>query len=195
MRPDALSLPGLAGTIAKTNRCRSAYEESSRRTRLSECRAMQRSRSTASSLAHIEVRHSSVHGHGVFAARDLPPGTLIGVYAGRRYTAHEAGAMAWDDRLTYLFALSDGTLIDGAQGGNATRHLNHACEPNCEAVEDYDEDGRLTVRIETTQSIRANDELFLDYALDIDAGDDPSDYPCHCGLARCRGTLVASIES
>ena len=156
---------------------------------------MQSSKSTASFLAHIEVRHSSVHGHGVFAARDLPPGTLIGVYAGRRYTAHEARTMAWNDRLTYLFALSDGTLIDGAQGGNATRHLNHACEPNCEAVEDYDEDGRLTVRIETTQSIRANDELFLDYALDIDAGDDPSDYPCHCGLARCRGTLVAPVES
>lgn len=156
---------------------------------------MQRSKSTAASLAHIEIRHSSVHGHGVFAARDLPPGTHLGVYAGRRYTAHEAGSLAWDDRLTFLFALSDGTLIDGAQGGNATRHLNHACEPNCEAVEDYDEDGRLTVRIETTQSIRANDELFLDYALAIDAGDDPSDYPCHCGAARCRGTLVAPVES
>jgi len=156
---------------------------------------MQSSKSTASSPAHIEVRHSGVHGHGVFAARDLPPGTLVGVYAGRRYTAHEAGTMAWDDRLTYLFALSDGTLIDGAQGGNATRHLNHACEPNCEAVEDHDEDGRLTVRIEMTRSTRADDELFLDYALGIDAGDDPSDYPCHCGLARCRGILVASVES
>jgi SET domain-containing protein len=156
---------------------------------------MKRSKSTASSLAHIEVRHSSVHGHGVFAARDLPPGTLIGVYGGRRYTAREAGTMAWDDRLTYLFGLSDGTLIDGARGGNATRHLNHACEPNCEAVETYDKQGRLTVRIETTQSIRANDELFLDYALNIDAGDDASDYPCRCGLARCRGTLVAPVDS
>jgi SET domain-containing protein len=117
----------------------------------------------ASPLAHLEVRHSSVHGYGVFAARELPSGTLVGVYAGRRYTAHEARAMAWDDGLTYLFGLSDGTLIDGAQGGNATRHLNHACEPNCEAVEDFADDGQLTVRIETINAVRAGEELFLDY--------------------------------
>ena len=154
---------------------------------------MQSSKNIASALAHVEVRHSSVHGHGVFAARELPPGALVGVYAGRRYAAHEAFAMAWDDGLTYLFGLSDGTLIDGAQGGNATRHLNHACEPNCEAVEEYADDGPLTVRIETIKAIRVGEELFLDYALDIDAGDDPADYPCRCGLARCRGTLVARV--
>jgi len=154
---------------------------------------MQSSKNIASALAHVEVRHSSVHGHGVFAARELPPGALVGVYAGRRYAAHEAFAMAWDDGLTYLFGLSDGTLIDGAQDGNATRHLNHACEPNCEAVEEYADDGPLTVRIETIKAIRVGEELFLDYALDIDAGDDPADYPCRCGLARCRGTLVARV--
>jgi SET domain-containing protein len=155
---------------------------------------MQSSKNIPSPLAHLEVRHSSVHGYGVFAARELPFGTLVGVYAGRRYTAHEARAMAWDDELTYLFGLSDGTLIDGAQGGNATRHLNHACEPNCEAVEEYADDGQLTVRIETIMAVRAGEELFLDYALDIDAGDAPADYPCRCGLARCRGTLVAPVE-
>ena len=90
--------------------------------------------------------------------------------------------------------VTDGTLIDGAQGGNATRHLNHACEPNCEAIEEYAEDGQLTVRIETIKTVPAGAEMFLDYALDIDAGDHPSDYPCRCGLARCRGTLVAPVE-
>src|SRR5438094_241944 len=62
-----------------------------------QCPAMQSSKNIPSSLAHLEVRHSSVHGYGVFAARELPFGTLVGAYAGRRYTAHEARAMAWDD--------------------------------------------------------------------------------------------------
>jgi SET domain len=97
--------------------------------------------------------------------------------------------MPWDDRLTYLFALSDGTLIDGAQGGNATRHLNHACEPNCEAVEDHDEDGRLTVRIETTKSIRANDELFLDYALDIGRARRPVRLPVSLRIGALPGDI------
>src|SRR2546427_1885579 len=149
-----------------------------------QCRAMQSSKNIAASLPHVVVRHSSVHGQGVFAVCELPPGTVVGGYAGRRYAAHEASAMAWDDGLTYLFGLSDGTLIDGAQDGNATRHLNHACEPNCEAIEAYADDGQLTVRIETIKAIRAGEELFLDYALDIDAEDDPADFPCHCGHAR-----------
>ena len=152
------------------------------------------SKNIASPLEHLEVRHSRVHGYGVFAACELPSGTLVGEYAGRRYTAREARAMAWNDRLTYLFGLSDGTLIDGAQDGNATRHLNHACEPNCEAIEEYTDEGQLTVRIETIKAVGAGEELFLDYALDIDEGDDPSDYPCRCGQARCRGPLVAPVE-
>jgi SET domain-containing protein len=35
--------------------------------------------------------------------------------------------------VTYLFALSDGATIDGSDGGNATRYINHSCRPNCVA--------------------------------------------------------------
>lgn len=155
---------------------------------------MRHSKRSPSSLSTVEVRRSSVHGHGVFAARDLPLGSFVGMYAGQRYTAQDASTMDWDDQLTYLFGLSDGSLIDGRKGGNETRHLNHACEPNCEAIEYYDEDDQLMVRIETTRPLAAGDELFLDYALEVDESDDPSNYPCHCGLARCRGTLIAALE-
>jgi SET domain-containing protein len=156
--------------------------------------APMQNKNIASPPSHIEVRHSRVHGYGVFAACDLPSGTLVGEYGGRRYTAREARAMTWDDGLTYLFGLSDGTLIDGAQDGNATRHLNHGCEPNCEAIEEYADDGQLTVRIEMIKAVRAGEELLLDYALDVGEEGDPADYPCRCGLARCRGTLVAPVE-
>ncbi len=140
-------------------------------------------------LNAVEVRHSEVHGHGVFAAHALRSGQRIGHYTGRRYAPGEA-LDTWDDQLTYLFGLSDGSMIDGAQGGNATRHLNHACEPNVEAVEDYGADDALVVSIHATRDIDAGEELFLDYALDVD-GSDPADFPCQCGSAGCRGTLVA----
>lgn len=67
------------------------------------------------------VRDSSVHGHGVFATRKVPSATHVGAYAGRRYAVHEARAIARDDGFTCPFGLSDGTLIDGAQGGSAQR--------------------------------------------------------------------------
>ena len=88
----------------------------------------------------VEVRASRVHGAGVFALRSLPPGLLVGVYEGRRYAPSQAREREWDGALTYLFGLSDGTLIDASEGGNATRHINHSCEPNCQANEEADDD-------------------------------------------------------
>jgi hypothetical protein len=78
-------------------------------------------------VAAVEVRESRVHGAGVFALHSLPPGFLVGVYEGRRYAPSQAREREWDDAITYLFGLSDGTLIDAADGGNATRHINHSC--------------------------------------------------------------------
>lgn len=144
----------------------------------------------ATPLEGVEVRRSGVHGHGVFAMRTLWSGQEIGTYAGRRYPPDEAHD-GWDDHLTYLFRLSDDSVIDGAQGGNVMRHLNHACEPNVEAIEDCDADDDRVLVIRAMRDIAAGEELFLDYALDVD-GDDPADYPCGCGAVLCRGTLAAS---
>jgi SET domain-containing protein len=143
-------------------------------------------------LGGVQVRRSDVHGHGVFATRALRPGEEIGRYAGRRYPPDHLED-AWNDGLIYLFGLSDGSLIDGAQGGNATRHLNHSCEPNVEAEEEYNESDELVIVIRATRRISAGAELFLDYALEVD-GDDPAAYPCACGSKQCRGTLVATAS-
>ena len=137
----------------------------------------------------LEVRRSAVHGDGAFATRGLPRGRQVGVYAGRRYAPGELLDQLWDNALTYLFGLSDGHCIDGRDGGNATRHINHSCAPNCAAVEVTAEDGTLDVVIQTLRRVRAGEELFLDYALDI--GDQsPEAYPCRCGSRRCRGTMA-----
>lgn len=145
--------------------------------------------SAAAPLEGVEVGRSEIHGHGVFALRGWRVGDEIGLYAGRRYGPDESPA-EWDDQLTYLFGLSDGSVIDGAQGGNATRHINHACTPNVEAVERYADNGDLELVVRAVRRIRAGEELFLDYALVID-GDDPADYPCACGTGACRGTMAA----
>jgi hypothetical protein len=111
----------------------------------------------------IEVRASPVHGRGVHALRRLPRGTCIGVYEGRRYGEAALLEVDWSRRhhgLTYLFSLSDGTTIDGGEGGNATRFLNHSCEPNCQAVEVTDARGRIDLRLVTLRSIVAGAELF-----------------------------------
>jgi len=141
-------------------------------------------------LPTIEVRRSDVHGLGAFARQGLQRGCELGAYTGRRYSAGEMAERDWDNELTYVFGLSDGSLIDGSEGGNATRHINHSCQPNCQASEVTDDDGLLCVVIESRRRIRPGEELFIDYALDIGA-DDPADFPCRCGTRACRGTMAA----
>ena len=145
--------------------------------------------SAATAAPAIEVRGSGIHGLGVFATASLPAHAFLGRYQGRRYAADEVGRREWDRSLTYVFGLSDGSLIDAAEGGNATRHINHACEPNCIAYEVEDEDGSLHIEIETLRELQPGEELLLDYALDV-ADESPDAYACHCGSPRCRGTLV-----
>ena len=139
-------------------------------------------------LPYIDVRDSGVHGLGAFAAKTIPSGTVIGDYAGRRYGADEIRHRNWDHDLTHVFGLSDGGVIDGAEGGNATQYLNHSCSPNCEAQEIEGDEGPSVI-IVALRRIARGAELSLDYGLDV-GDNDPADYPCRCGVLACRKTLV-----
>lgn len=148
------------------------------------------SRLSLRSTPFICVGPSAVHGLGAFAACAVPKHALLGLYEGRRYSAKVIESKAWDDQLTYLFVLSDGTTIDAGRGGNATRHLNHSCAPNCEAVEAYDHTGRLVLEFRALRKLKATEELFIDYRLQADATAVAADYLCVCGATRCRGTML-----
>lgn len=139
----------------------------------------------------IKIQHSPIHGTGVFAAQDLAPGQHIGTYDGTRYTARQAARRDWDHDLTYVFGLSDGSVIDASEGGNATRHLNHSCEPNCEAQEETGPRGRLQIVFYALQAVPEGAELFIDYALQVDELASDAAFRCGCGSRRCRGTMLA----
>lgn len=147
-------------------------------------------------MKRVTVRQSPVHGKGVFALLPLRAGERIFEYKGMVTTWREAArwnARRSDSGHTFLFGLSDGRVIDGGRGGNGARWLNHACAANCEAVEG---DGR--VFIEAVRDIAPGEELFIDYALEIEqqADDDAQrDYACHCGAPVCRGTMLGVSAS
>ncbi|HKX43939.1 MAG TPA: SET domain-containing protein-lysine N-methyltransferase [Burkholderiaceae bacterium] len=139
----------------------------------------------------ILVGQSRIHGQGAFAAKDFEEGEQIGVYEGKRYSARQVARRNWETGLTYVFGLSDGSVIDAAIGGNSTKHLNHSCAPNCEALEEVGPDGETLVVFYALRPIRAGDELFLDYSLVVDETEEREAFKCSCGTARCRGTMLA----
>jgi SET domain-containing protein len=140
----------------------------------------------------ISVRRSPIHGRGVFALTRIAAGEFILDYAGERIDAEEAARRYQDSEEghTFFFDIGDGWIIDGGSGGNASRWINHACEPNVVAEVDGD-----TVSILAARDIEPGEELLLDYQLVIDEGysdEELSWYACACGLPGCRQTMLSA---
>ena len=130
------------------------------------------------------VRSSHIHAAGVYTTSDIKDGTLIVEYTGRHISKERGDELYEHENVTYLFALDDGTVIDGH--GTAA-FINHCCEPNCETDVI---DGR--VWIIAIRDIRAGEELTYDYCLYDGDEDDPA--ICRCGAKKCRGTMYTEDE-
>ena len=140
----------------------------------------------------IIVRHSNIHGKGVFATTLIPKGTRIIEYKGVRIEEDAADEKYGDDEgtHTFLFLLENQIVIDANHRGNSARWINHSCDPNCEAVE---ENGRMF--IDALRDIQPAEELTYDYQLTLEERYTPALKrlsACGCGSRNCRGTILAS---
>jgi hypothetical protein len=142
----------------------------------------------------FEIRRSAIQGRGAFATRPIRKGSRIIEYTGERIDQEEADERYDDGDMkrhhTFLFALDDGSTIDGAVGGNESRFINHSCDPNCAA---YEQDGRIF--IEAKRAIQPGEELAYDYSYartKHTTKEDEELYACRCGAAKCRGSILVA---
>ena len=140
----------------------------------------------------IEVRHSPIHGYGVFALRTIRKGTTVIEYLGDRVSHEKADARYEDkdasDSHTFLFTVDSRTVIDAGINGNEARFINHGCDPNCQSVS-----MGKRVFIESIRTILPGDELSYDYQIQRDSDDAPNVdevYACRCGALNCRGSML-----
>src|SRR5450755_3320618 len=145
----------------------------------------------------FEVRHSPIHGYGVFALRSIRKGTTVTEYLGDRVTHEEADARYEDkapnDNHTFLFTVDSKTVIDGGVGGNDARFINHGCDPNCESTTQ-----NKRIYVEAIRTIQPGEELAYDYQIQRDP-DDPANvdeiFACRCGAAKCRGSMLVARKA
>ena len=148
----------------------------------------------------IQVRKSGVHGKGVFALQPIAKGQRLIEYVGEIITWPEALERhphdPDDPNHTFYFHIDEDHVIDANVGGNASRWINHACDPNCRAEEVDDPAGLRPTRvfIEALRDLQPGEELFYDYGLVIDSRLTPKlkrEYECRCGSPDCRRTMLA----
>jgi SET domain-containing protein len=145
-------------------------------------------------LNALERRPSPRHGSGVFATAPIRRHALVIEYTGelvshaeaeRRYPTDDA---AERPEHTYVLQLDETRVIDANVGGNEARFINHSCAPNLEPIAIGDHLWLVALR-----DIAAGEELGYDYAIELDTPHTPAAkrrFPCACGAATCRGTLL-----
>jgi hypothetical protein len=148
----------------------------------------------ASRLPLFEVRHSRVHGYGVFAARRIRKGTMVIEYLGDRVSHDEADARYEDkdpnDNHTFLFTVDSKIVIDGGVRGNEARFINHGCDPNCASTAQ-----KKRIYVEAIRTIQPGEELAYDYQIERDPDDPPNVdeiFACRCGAEKCRGSMLVA---
>jgi len=143
--------------------------------------------------ATLRLGRSGVHGHGIFARDFIPQDGRVIEYTGERITKREAERReearlarkaAGGDGCVYVFEVTSRHDIDGDVPWNPARHINHSCEPNCEA-----QHGRGRIWIVALRDIAPGEELTYDYGFDYG---EAWDHPCRCGSKRCAGYIVNS---
>ena len=131
------------------------------------------------------IKDSKIDKKGLYAKKDIAPGTRIIQYIGKLITKKqtENNDKFDNDKDIYLFNLNNRYDLDGDFKWNTARLINHSCEPNCEV------DGKgLKLWISSIKDIKKGEELSYDYGFGYDI--DYKQFPCECGSKNCCGYIV-----
>mgnify|MGYP000981082556 CR=1 FL=1 len=128
----------------------------------------------------VEVRPSTIDGHGVFAAEAIPRRLKIGEIRGESISVAEARIRATRTERVMIVELSSKKAIDFSRSTDPMRFTNHSCRPNA----------RLCIRqgrveFYALRSIAVGEEVTVDYGETHHEGR----LACRCGAAGCRGAL------
>lgn len=128
----------------------------------------------------ISVRRTPV-GRGIFATQAFKKDQVVGQMRGTIVTTDE-----YDP--DYAVDLGKLGVLDPWV---PFRYLNHSCEPNAQLVMYPARRGSPpTLWVEALRTIRAGDQITIDYAWPADSA-----IRCLCGSKKCRGWVVAASHA
>ncbi|KAK9697473.1 hypothetical protein RND81_08G039800 [Saponaria officinalis] len=139
----------------------------------------------------IKIVKTGLCGWGVEAAESINKGDFVIEYVGEVVDDVECTQRLWamknkDVKNFYMCEIRKDFTIDATFKGNASRFLNHSCDPNCK-MEKWQVEGEIRVGVFATRSIEVGEPLTYDYRF-VQFG---PEVKCHCGAPNCQGYLGA----
>jgi len=135
------------------------------------------------------VGHSPIHEWGLFATQDYQPDQMIIEYLGEliRQKVSDAREQRYESLnivSTYMFKINDDLIVDSTKQGNASRFINHSCDPNC-YTRVVNVDGEPKIVVLANRFVPRGAELTYDYCF----SSEEERIECHCGTPKCSGRL------
>jgi hypothetical protein len=142
------------------------------------------------SKTYWQVKQTKEKGRGVFAAKKIPSGTVIGDYLGTVIDMAQFDP-ADDEEHLFLMYFTDHACIYPDDRVPGVHLLNHSCKPNCWI---YSYQGHTLFF--SLRTIEPGEELTISYLLSPNDGTcKPCTHVCKCGSRFCTGSMHLSFES
>ncbi|XP_043235572.1 probable histone-lysine N-methyltransferase CG1716 [Amphibalanus amphitrite] len=147
-------------------------------------------RFTKKEIHPTSVFKTELKGYGLRADVDMPENAFIYEYVGEVLDSEEFKRRTKEyDRLKYhhyyFMALKADAIIDATEKGNASRFINHSCDPNSE-TQKWTVNGELRIGFFTRRPVSAGEEITFDYQLQRYGKEAQK---CFCGSDICRGWI------
>jgi len=128
-----------------------------------------------SSSENVVVKVSDIHGHGLFAAKEIKSGEIVVRWNKRELSEYEYASLTQIEK-TYIDIQGSKIFLMG----EPERYVNHSCVPNTISGQNCDIASR---------DIKKGEEITADYKyFYIPNGQ----FQCICGSENCRGTVFGS---
>ncbi|XP_059454726.1 histone-lysine N-methyltransferase ASHR3-like [Corylus avellana] len=137
----------------------------------------------------INIVKTEFCGWGVVAAEKINKGDFIIEYIGEVIDDALCEQRLWDMKYKgaqnfYMCEIRKDFTIDATFKGNASRFLNHGCDPNC-VLEKWQVEGEIRVGVFAARSVDIGEPLTYDYRF-VQFG---PEVKCQCGAPNCQGYL------
>jgi SET domain-containing protein len=129
-------------------------------------------------MEKVVVRHSPIHGRGVFAARRIAPGEVV-IDGCRELLSDDAMESLPTEERLFLSIINGHHILMKPPA----RYVNHSCNPNARGTDLCD----VAIR-----AIEIGDEVTVDYVAEQMPG---LRLECNCKAPNCRGLLVVPPAS
>jgi SET domain-containing protein len=124
----------------------------------------------------LTIGDSQIHGQGCFATVVFHERQQIAEYVGERISLIEAARRRRAFGAQCICDVDFEWAIDGSRGGNATRYVNHSCQPNAYVVIS---EGRIFIH--ALRRIVPGEEITTDYLNELQS----EQVKCECRTTLC----------